>query len=184
MSLLWSYSFTTDMSKEELAAFKAQIHYESNWDASLKENLNYSPFRIWVVFKNERLQGKSLMYLSYNPQALANTVYGGSWGKQHLGNIKPNDGWTYRGRGLIQLTGRYNYKFYGDKLNVDLINNPNLANDPIIALKIAKLYWNIKVKPNVKDFKDMRQVTKAINGGTLGLSQRQKYFDMYIKKDN
>jgi putative chitinase len=97
-------------------------------------------------------------------------------GKSRLGNTQPGDGPRFKGRGFVQLTGRYNYGKYGSQLGIDLINNPHLASDPKIAAKIAVAYWMDRVRPAVKknggDFSNTRVVTKAINGGFNGLEDR------------
>lgn len=100
-------------------------------------------------------------------------------GKANLGNTQKGDGERFKGRGFIQLTGRYNYKKFGDLIGVDLVNNPELAEKPEIAAKIATAYWNEIVKPKVSDFNDVKQVTKLINGGYNGLEDRQKKYLSY-----
>ena len=89
-----------------------------------------------------------------------------------LGNTEPGDGAKFKGRGYIQLTGRYNYKKYGDKIGVDLVNNPELAADPDVALKIAAAYWDSKGLNKLADEDNIRAITKRINGGYNGLKDR------------
>ena len=101
----------------------------------VRENMNYSPKRIPEVFSASRRQGVPTYQLAHNPRLLANTVYGGDWGRKHLGNTEPNDGWNFRGGLIGQTTGRANYKMTGDKLGVDLIGNPALIDDPKIAAR-------------------------------------------------
>lgn len=167
-------------SKEERAAFMAQVYQESKGKPQ-EENLNYKASTISKVFSKSRLQGKSVNQLANNPEELANTVYGGAWGKKNLGNTQPGDGWKYRGRGLIQITGRANYEMFGKLLGIDLVNNPDLANNPDIAFKIAETFWNKKVSSKITNFKDTKQITKIINGGTHGLKERDSYFKLYNK---
>ena len=77
-----------------------------------------------------------------------NLVYGGAFGAKNLGNTQPGDGFKFRGRGLNQLTGRGNYERYGKLLkNVDLIGDPDLANDPAIAARISVVYMKDRIKP-------------------------------------
>ena len=102
-------------------------------------------------------------------------------GRKDLGNVNPGDGVRYKGRGYIQLTGRSNYRTYGNKIGVDLENNPDLAKRPDIAAAIALAYWNSRVNKNAARSGDVKTVTYNINGGYNGLSARQKYFDDYIK---
>lgn len=103
-------------------------------------------------------------------------------GSKVLGNTEPGDGKRFKGRGFIQLTGRWNYKHYGDKIGVDLIKNPELAADPDIAAKIAAQYWKDRVRPKVQDFSDTKAVTKAINGGYNGLEDRMEKFKEFQSK--
>jgi predicted chitinase len=100
-----------------------------------------------------------------------------------LGNVKPGDGVKYRGRGYIQLTGRYNYRIAGKALGLPLEAQPDLAADPDIAAKIAVWYWNSRVKPEVNDFTNTTAVTKKINPKLFGLKDRHQNFLQYIKAD-
>lgn len=97
-------------------------------------------------------------------------------GRTDLGNVKPGDGYKYRGRGIIQLTGRTNYAVYGKKLGLDLINDPDLASRADIALKIALQYWNDKKLNNFADANDIKTITKRINGGYNGLQDRINWY--------
>jgi predicted chitinase len=141
----------------ELAQFLAQMEHES-WDF---ERLREVP------------QGKNYFRkydIKYNPRQA-----------QSLGNIRPGDGQRYHGRGYIQLTGRSNYQMAGDALGIDLINKPELAARPDVAAQIAVWYWNTRVKPNVRDFRDTATVTKYINPGLRGLQDRHANFSNYMK---
>jgi len=96
-------------------------------------------------------------------------------GRKDLGNIKKGDGPLYKGRGLIQLTGRANYKALGTVLGIDLEKHPLMAADPVLSLKIACEYWKKKkINPDC-DRDDIITVTKKINGGTRGLDDRRGY---------
>ena len=93
-------------------------------------------------------------------------------GRQDLGNTQRGDGPRYKGRGLLQLTGRANYADYGKALGVDLVNNPTLAAQPALSLKIACEYWK---RHNINadcDRDDAQAVTRKVNGGLNGLSDR------------
>ena len=92
-----------------------------------------------------------------------------------LGNTQPGDGPRYKGRGLIQLTGRSNYQTYGAKLDIDLINKPELAAEPKIALIIACQFWKQRDLNSPADKDDIITITKRINGGLNGLEQRRAY---------
>lgn len=93
-----------------------------------------------------------------------------------LGNVKPGDGELYKGRGYIQLTGRYNYRKAGEALGLPLEKYPHLAESPEIAAKIAVWYWKNKVRPNVTNFGDVPSVTKKINPALHGLHSRVAKF--------
>ena len=110
------------------------------------------------------------------------SVQKGYEGRSDLGNNQPGDGYKYRGRGYIQLTGRANYRQYGKLLGVDLENNPDLAKDPNIAARIALEYWKKRVDRKAAQNGDVKKVTYNINGGYNGLSDRQSKYESYIKK--
>jgi putative chitinase len=91
-----------------------------------------------------------------------------------LGNTKIGDGAKYKGRGYIQLTGRYNYKRAGEALGLDLVNKPELVEKPEVAAKVAVWYWQNRVANKVDNFKDTKAVTKKINPGLKHLDQRKE----------
>jgi len=93
-------------------------------------------------------------------------------GRQDLGNTQRGDGPRYKGRGLLQLTGRANYADYGKALGVDLVNNPTLAAQPALSLKIACEYWKRRNINADCDRDDAQAVTRQVNGGLNGLSER------------
>ncbi len=95
-----------------------------------------------------------------------------------LGNTQPGDGFRYRGRGPIQITGRANYKKYGDLLGVDLVGNPDLAATPQFAFSTAGLFWKRNGLNDLADVEDFITITKRINGGLNGLADRQKYYNV------
>jgi predicted chitinase len=98
-------------------------------------------------------------------------------GRRDLGNTQPGDGFRYKGRGPIQVTGRANYKRYGDLLGIDLVGSPQLAATPEVGFRIAGLYWRTNGINAMADRQDIVAVTRAINGGTNGLDDRKKYYD-------
>lgn len=95
--------------------------------------------------------------------------------RRDLGNTKLSDGPRYRGRGIFQLTGRYNYRRYGQILDIDLEARPELAQSPEISLRIACEYWRQHDLNRLADRNDIRAVTRRINGGYNGLADRQRY---------
>jgi putative chitinase len=94
-------------------------------------------------------------------------------GRRDLGNTQPGDGPRYKGRGLIQLTGRANYKRYGDLLGLDLVGNPELAAEPATSLVIACEYWKQRGLNAPADQDDIETITRRINGGLNGLEDRR-----------
>lgn len=97
-------------------------------------------------------------------------------GRRSLGNTNPGDGQRYKGRGLIQLTGKANYASYGKQIGVDLVNNPELAEKPDVAMKVALAYWNNNNLNAKADRGDIRGITKVINGGYNGLANRERLY--------
>lgn len=96
-------------------------------------------------------------------------------GRKDLGNIHAGDGKRYKGRGLIQLTGRSNYRKIGEILHLSLEDNPELAAEPVTSLKIACEYWNTRNINAAADQDDLIKATKLVNGGRNGLDDRRKY---------
>lgn len=96
-------------------------------------------------------------------------------GREDLGNTEPGDGRRFKGRGVIQLTGRANYQRYGDLLGLDLVRQPGLAALPEVAYRTAALYWLDRNINTDADRDDLRAVTRAVNGGTNGLDDRRRY---------
>jgi putative chitinase len=96
-------------------------------------------------------------------------------GRKDLGNIKPGDGFKYRGRGIFQLTGRANYHVIGQKLELNLEGDPDLAANPDVATRIAGLYWQSRGLSALADHDDVLAITRKINGGLNGLADRRAY---------
>jgi putative chitinase len=93
-------------------------------------------------------------------------------GRKDLGNVKPGDGVKYKGRGFLQITGRANYTQASKDLGIDLVNHPELAERPDIAIKVSLWYWKTRVQPKITNFTNTKAVTKKVNGGTTALQQR------------
>jgi putative chitinase len=94
-----------------------------------------------------------------------------------LGNTQSGDGVKFKGRGFIQLTGRYNYRKYGELLNLPLEQNPELAKQPRVSLKIALVYWNMQDLNYYADRGDFEEITRRINGGLNGLTDRWSWLN-------
>ena len=162
--------------KKEIAMFLAQTAHESNNYKRLEESFRYTPQRLFEVFKKRvgSLENAKKLCIQ-GAEAIGNFVYGG-----RLGNSQ-DEGYKYRGRGIIQLTGKNNYKNYGKKINADLVNNPDLAKEPNNAVEIALLFWKEKGCGLLARNGDVKGVTKLINGGCNGLSDRQERYDKILK---
>lgn len=100
---------------------------------------------------------------------------------KELGNTAPGDGERFKGRGFIQLTGRWNYTQAGQALGLPLDNKPELLERPDIAAKASVWFWKNRVQPNVRNFTDTRTVTSYINPGLRGLQKRHGIFQNYLK---
>lgn len=163
----------------EFAMFLAQCGHESCNFTKLEENLNYSAYTLLKLFpKKTRTIEYAKEITSKGSHSVADFIYGN---RADLGNFMVGDGWKYRGRGIIQLTGRKNYKFYGEKLGVDLINNPDLAKKPFVACDIACAYWRIRKITSFAREGNIIATTRKINGGLNGLEDRERRFKKYVK---
>jgi putative chitinase len=152
--------------------FLGQLHHESAGFTRMVENLNYSAKRLTEVWPNRFPTLASAEPYARNPEALANKTYGG-----RMGNTEPGDGWKYIGRGLIQLTGRANYRLYGELLGLPLEEDPNLAHWPEPAARIAAAFWSRNNLNALADKDDLTAITRKINGGTAGLADRRIQVD-------
>jgi putative chitinase len=166
-SVLAEYGINNN--KLRLAHFMAQILHESGAFTILEENLNYNAKRMTVVWHKRFPTEADAAPYAHNPEKLANKVYGG-----RMGNVDPGDGWKYRGRGLLQLTGRDSYKEHGKKIGVDLENNPDLAFSDA-TLKIAAAEFKASGCNAFADADDIVKVTQAINNGQTGIDSRKAW---------
>ena len=98
-------------------------------------------------------------------------------GREDLGNTEPGDGVRYKGRGLIQITGRGNYARCGDALGLDLVGSPELLEEPVAAARSAGWFWAEHGLNARADVGDMRSITKRINGGLNGWADRMAYLE-------
>lgn len=161
---------------ERIADFIAQTAHESAGYTRFVENLNYSAtsaLKTWPSHFNTQLAN----WANRNPERIAEVAYGvrSRTGKGRMGNTQPGDGWKYRGRGILQITGKDNYRSYGKMVGLDLVNNPDLAADPETSLLIALIYYRSRgILPHV-DKRDYVTARKLVNGGTIGLSHVNDY---------
>jgi putative chitinase len=150
-----------------LAHFLAQTATETGGFKNLEENLNYSASRMMAVFPKRFPTVASTAGLVNNPRAFALKVY-----SNRLGNGAPSsgDGFTYRGRGLIQLTGRANYTARAKETGLPLVANPDMVADPESSVQIACLYWTANRINAAADADDLKKVRTLVNGGLNGLA--------------
>jgi len=161
-----------------VAHFMAQVLHESGGLTIQFENLNYSPERLPKVWP-KRFQPIGPLDpadFAHNPQKLANEVYGG-----RMGNTGPDDGFTYRGRGLLQLTGKDSYAQATAILRQSFPDAPDFTVDPDATissdwcLKVAAAEWSSKGCNAMADNDSIHAVTRAINGGLIGLAERMEW---------
>lgn len=161
-----------------LAQFMAQIDHESSGFKHVEENLRYSAKRLLEIFPKYYKDPAQAEADAYSPIAIANRVYANRMGN---GPPESGDGYRYRGRGLIQLTGKDNYKRFGQMAGVDLVSNPDMAGDLGTAADIAAAFYRKNVIDKGITGDDTKKVTKAINGGSIGLAHRETLFASYSK---
>ena len=153
-----------------VAHFLAQVIHESGHFKTNVENLNYSSSALQSVFKKYFPNETIANQYARQPEKIANRVYANRMGN---GNEESGDGWKYRGRGLIQLTGKNNYTACKTDMKIDIVKNPDLLLVPEYALKSACWFWNKNNLNQYADKDDITTITKRINGGTNGLEDRK-----------
>lgn len=166
---------------QRMAAFLAQIAHESGELTHLEEKLSYSAMRMCQVWPKRFPTLESAQPYARNPERLANRVYAGRLGN---GDEASGDGWRYRGRGLIQLTGKSNYERCRQALVDDVAANPDLLLQPRGAARSAAWFWESRGlneladhEPGDDDVEDFETITVKINGGTVGLPDRMDYWE-------
>jgi putative chitinase len=161
-----------------IAGFLSQIGHESTRLERLEENLKYSVAGLLETFGRHRISaadaqrlGRSAAHPAHQ-EGIANTVYGGEWGRVNLGNFVNGDGWRFRGRGLKQLTGRRNYDRCGAAIGEDLLSYPDRLLLPVNAALSAGWFWASHGLNAMADRGDVPGMTRVINGGANGLAER------------
>ena len=149
------------------ACFIGQCMHESGGFKQLKENLNYSAKALMNTWPSRFPDMDTAEKFERQPEKIANKVYSG-----RMGNIEDGDGAKYIGRGLIQLTGKDNYKAFGDAIGEDLIANPQLVEEPRYAALSAGWFWNKRGLNALADAMDITTLTIRINGGKIGIDDR------------
>lgn len=162
------------------AHFLGQLHVESMGFKRTVESMNYSAERLISLFSRSRISiedARKFGRVGSKPahqNALANILYGGNFGRRRLGNTQPGDGWRFRGRGLIQTTGRFNYTALSRAMFGDdrLVVNPDALADYPLAAESAAWYWKWKDCNSPAARNDCEGVTDKINPALLHLQQR------------
>ena len=163
-----------------VAAFIAQCAHESGGFTIMEENLNYSAPGLRKIFGKYFPTDDIANQYARKPEKIANRVYANRMGN---GDESTGDGWKFRGRGLIQLTGRSNYTrcsqaFFDDST---LVDNPDILTQPYYALNSACWFWNSNNLNALADVQDIKMLTKRINGGFIGLEDRIKHYNHAIE---
>jgi putative chitinase len=166
-------------SRVRIAAYLAEVGYESNYFTHTEENLYYTtPERIRALWPVRVPSLEDAAKLCRNPQALANTIYDNRLGN---GDFSSGDGWRYRGRGPMQLTGKTNYKVAGDAIGVDYIANPELVSLPLDGARTSGWFWASIHGNELADNSDIDGLTKRINGGMAGAAERKSRFETNLR---
>lgn len=161
-----------------IAAFMSQCAHESNDFTVIKENLNYSASGLMRTWPSRFKSTNFANQYARQPEKIANYVYANRLGN---GPESSGDGWRYSGKGLIQLTGKANYMDFAESINMNLDAVVPFLLTPEGALLSAFYYWRKNDLNRFADKKDIIGLTKAINGGTIGLDDRIKRFLVNVK---
>ncbi|MDI3259670.1 MAG: hypothetical protein QJR02_08240 [Sinobacteraceae bacterium] len=156
-----------------LACFLAQIAHESAGFSRIEEDLNYSAEALATLYPRHFSADEARRY-AYRPQEIANRLYANRLGN---GDEASGDGWRYRGRGLIQITGRSNYlecerALFPRSRSGCLLASPHMLAEPLYAAQSAGWYWQAHGCNELADCGDFKGITRAINGGLNGLDSR------------
>ncbi|MCP5052965.1 MAG: LysM peptidoglycan-binding domain-containing protein [bacterium] len=152
------------------AHFIAQVAHESGNFRYSKENLNYSAEALRKVFGKYFPSDELAQEYARKPEKIASRVYGNRMGN---GDEASGDGWKYRGRGLIQLTGCDNYRQCSEATGLKLLENPDqVVENPDVSVAVAGWFWNSRKLNQWADQDDVKTITKRINGGYHGLEDR------------
>ncbi|MBD9680033.1 glycoside hydrolase family 19 protein [Pseudomonas sp. PDM18] len=159
-----------------IAAFLAQVGHESAQLTRCVESLAYSAQRLAVVWPRRfrAADGSPTAFardIAYQPERIANLVYSDRNGN---GPEKSGDGWRYRGRGLLQVTGRANYAAVAKGLDAPLLDQPQLLAEPVWACRSAAWWWNVNGLNALSDEGHFEAITRRVNGGVSGLDERTR----------
>ena len=179
---------------QRIASFLAQTAHESGGYTMLSENLNYRAATLAACWpnrfaelgpdkkpkRNEKgalIPTKVAESIAGKPELIANMVYSSRMGN---GPAESGEGWKYRGRGLKQLTGKDNVTRCSRDLGVDFVSNPDLLLEPIYAARSAGWFWKTNSLSTFADAGDIKGMTKKINGGFIGLEDRQRRYEKIL----
>ena len=169
--ILPKYGITTE---RRVAHFISQCAHESNNFRSLEENLNYSEKSLNAVFGRYFGPGKrNAAEYARQPEKIANYVYQDEFRSSKMGNVNEGDGWRFRGRGLKQLTGRDNYTRFGKSVGMSAEEAADYVATEKGAIESAAWFWDANKLNDIADTDDVTRMTKKINGGNIGLADRQ-----------
>ena len=157
---------------DRVAAFLAQCGHESADFTVLRENLNYSAKGLHATWPTRFISEDAAVPYNRNPEAIANKVYSSRLGN---GDETSGDGWLYRGRGAIQLTGKANYKTFAESIGRTLEDTVAYTETLEGAVESAAFFWNLNNLNTLADERNITAMTKKINGGTLGLEERKAH---------
>jgi putative chitinase len=164
-----------------LAHFLAQCGHESGGFRATQENLNYSAKGLMGIFKKYFPNASLAAQYERKPAKIAAKVYGGRMGN---GNEASGEGYKFRGRGYIQLTGKENYTAFGKSIGEDILSNPDVVSSKYALLSAAWFFSKNglhKMADSGASDAVVTQITKRVNGGTIGLPDRIKHFKEYYK---
>jgi putative chitinase len=160
-------------SPQRIAAFIAQCSHESGHFEKLIENLNYGAKGLVMTWPKRFTTPELANKYARQPEMIANFVYANRLGN---GDESSGDGWKYRGRGLIQLTGKYNYQKFADAVEMDLEQVTRYLETKQGAAEAACLFWKNNKLNSYADVGDIKGMTKVINGGYIGLPEREENY--------
>jgi len=161
-----------------VAHFISQCAHESNNFRSLEENLNYSKEALERVFPRYFGAGKrDAAAYARNPEKIANYVYMDEFRTAKMGNVNPGDGWRFRGRGLKQLTGRDNYTRFGKSVGMTAEQAADYVATEKGAVESACWFWDTNKLNTIADTDNVVLMTRRINGGNIGLEDRQQRYN-------
>lgn len=172
-TILNNYNINTP---SRLAHFIAQLDHESGLKP-VAENLNYSANGLRKTFRKYFTDLEAVKY-ARNPEAIANRAYANRMGN---GPEESGDGYKYRGRGFLQITGKNNYMQLSKDTGIDYVNNPDLLLNEADAMISALWYWQRNNLNTLADKNNIKAITKKINGGYNGLFNRIALFKKYSK---